>query len=209
MFFVQWHFESTPRHVDAGRACPMKWSFSQELADHRWSWGKGRFPKQLAGVIGSSNLTRHGDEHRLLLNWVSWACTAVTALAGEGKGCSPLVFYPQTHFVLLEVAKSKIHIASEMPLTETGLQDPAPSLDTAQNVGWQRGKCSFVQREESAGSMPACTAGSATPKNISRWKITDSFCKVTAYYNIIVQPSWRRAEKLFRLLMNRWKRGVL
>lgn len=80
----------------------------------------------------------------------------ITALAREGKGYSPLVSYPQTHFLLWEVVKGKIHITSEVPLTETGLQDPTPSLDTAQNVGWQRGKCSFIQQEESTGSTPVC-----------------------------------------------------
>lgn len=45
-----------------------KWSSSEELTDCRCWWGKGGFPKQLLGIIGSSNLKRYGDECVLLLN---------------------------------------------------------------------------------------------------------------------------------------------
>ena len=108
---------------------------------------------------------RHGDEHSLLLNQVSEPVLWLPHWQGRERHI-PHWLYSLRHVLLLEVAKGKIQVTSETPLTEIGLQDPAPSLDTAQSVGWQRGKCSFVQ-QESAGSTPVCMAGSTTPKSIS------------------------------------------
>lgn len=63
----------------------------------------------------------HEGEHRLFLNRVSEPVLRLLHWQGRERDI-PHWFYILRHiFLLLEVAKGKIHITSEMPLTETGL----------------------------------------------------------------------------------------
>ena len=126
----------------------------------------------------------------------------VTALAGEGKGYSPLVLYPQTRFLLLEVAKGKIHITSEMSLQKLGCKiQPQAWIPLKMWAGREENAHLFRRRR----ALVACQSVRLTPLPQKASAVERSltvFCKVIAYYNVIVQPSWRRAVKLFRLLMN-------
>lgn len=98
----------------------------------------------------------------------------ITMLAGSGKGYLPLVFYPQIHFLSLKVAEDKIHISSGMPHTAIELQDPNPSLATAQNTGWQReGNADSFSRRVLVACQSVCLL--LLPKSISYQKTVGSF----------------------------------
>lgn len=186
---------------DAGGPRAKKWPFSEEFTACRRSWGKRRFPKQLLGVIGSSKAWRWTS---VSSEWSEWAYTAVTLLAEKGKGYSPLVFSPQTRFLLLEVAKGKGHIASEMPLAATKRQDPATSLAPAQNVGWQReGKIHLFSRR----ALIVCQSVRLPPlpRKASAVKRSPTVFSEVAARSILLQPLWSQAGKLLGV----WKRAIL
>lgn len=142
-----------------------------------------------------------GMEMNVCFFWMSLCCDYHDSR--EWKGISPTGFLSQIHYLSLKVAEDKIHIASEMPHTAIELQDPNPSLATAQNTGWQReGNADLFSRRV----LVACQSVwlLLLPKSISYQKIVTVFCRVVTY-SIILQPLWWQAVKQFR----NWKGGVL